>query len=255
LISAAAAVGIVFQTIHLILQFVGTDSNQTGAILNTKQRTASATVDPDSIARAHLFGTANSPITSNEPPVSRINLVLAGTIATDDPGVGYAIVGENAANAKFYSVGTSIGGAGRLHSVYMDRIVLDRGGTLETIVMPRGTSSAYLMPARTSVSADASAPSTSRGDSNLGNMVRLQKASVGHGQTGYRLFPTQGMKGMRDFVAAGLEPGDVVVTINGSPVAGGNSNADLFKSMGSSSSALLGIVRDGKPMNVSVQAH
>ena len=50
---------------------------------------------------------------------------------------GYAIIGENAAAAKVYSVGKTITGGTKLHSVYPDRAILDRGGKLEALLLPK----------------------------------------------------------------------------------------------------------------------
>jgi len=61
--------------------------------------------------------------------------VLAGTIATEDPKRGVAIISDGGP-AKVYSVGDNVGGA-TLHSVYLDHVILDRGGVLETLLLPR----------------------------------------------------------------------------------------------------------------------
>ena len=64
-------------------------------------------------------------------------LVLAGLLASDNPESGYAIVGESAAAAKLHAVGSTLPGGARLHSVYGDRIVIDRGGVLESLTLPK----------------------------------------------------------------------------------------------------------------------
>ena len=71
---------------------------------------------------------------ANAPP-STANLVLAGTIATQDPKHGVAIISDGGPS-KVYSVGDNVGGA-YLHSVYLDHVILDRGGQLETLLLPR----------------------------------------------------------------------------------------------------------------------
>src|SRR5258708_36787269 len=66
---------------------------------------------------------------------SNANLVLAGTIATQDPKHGVAIISDGGPS-KVYSVGDNVGGAS-LHSVYLDHVILDRNGPLETLLLPR----------------------------------------------------------------------------------------------------------------------
>ena len=82
------------------------------------------------ISNAHLFGT---------PPVDRVAqsdatagptslpLVLTGIISADDPQNGLAILGQTAANAKVFAVGDSVPGGAKLHAVYSDKVIIDRG--------------------------------------------------------------------------------------------------------------------------------
>ncbi|MDP9010856.1 MAG: hypothetical protein M3N91_19485, partial [Pseudomonadota bacterium] len=96
-------------------------------------------VDVQTVVSAHLFGVAVADPTTQDPenaPQSSANLLLAGTIATQDPKRGVAIISDGGSAAKVYSVGERIGGAS-LHSVYLDHVILDRGGALETLLMPR----------------------------------------------------------------------------------------------------------------------
>jgi len=68
-------------------------------------------------------------------PLSSANLVLTGTIASQDPKHGIAIISDGGP-AKVYSVGDNVNGAS-LHSVYLDHVILDRAGALETLQLPR----------------------------------------------------------------------------------------------------------------------
>ena len=99
------------------------------------------TVDVASIVNAHLFGEASAPAAGSADPnavaASQMPLVLVGTIANTDPTLGYAIIGENPAAAKVYGVGKTITGGTKLHSVYPDRAILDRGGKLEALLLPK----------------------------------------------------------------------------------------------------------------------
>src|ERR1700687_85716 len=101
-------------------------------------RAQHAGVDIQGVVSAHLFGVAAPDPTTEDPanaPQSTANLVLAGTIATQDPKRGVAIISDGGPS-KVYSVGDNVGGA-TLHSVYLDHVVLDRGGQLETWLLPR----------------------------------------------------------------------------------------------------------------------
>src|ERR1700722_11767104 len=95
--------------------------------------------DIQTVVSAHLFGVPVVDPATQDPanaPQSSANLLLAGTIATQDPKRGVAIISDAGAPSKVYSVGERIGGAS-LHSVYLDHVILDRGGALETLLLPR----------------------------------------------------------------------------------------------------------------------
>src|SRR3954466_5667842 len=97
-------------------------------------------LDIGALVNAHLYGDAvvqnNNGDAANAPP-SSAPLVLAGLLATSDPKEGMAIIGESAATAKVVPVGKPVPGGAMLHSVYTDRAVLDRNGTLESLMLPR----------------------------------------------------------------------------------------------------------------------
>ncbi|HEY0803283.1 MAG TPA: type II secretion system protein N, partial [Steroidobacteraceae bacterium] len=88
------------------------------------------------IVAAHLFGVAaeDSRDPDHASPTTA-NLVLQGTIATRDPTHGLAII-TAADPAKVYKVGDDVEGAS-LHSVYLDRVILNRSGIFETLALPR----------------------------------------------------------------------------------------------------------------------
>ena len=109
-------------------------------VLTQRSRRAAphAGLDVQSVVSAHLFGVAAVDPGAQDPanaPQSTANLVLAGTIATQDPKRGVAIISDGGPS-KVYSVGDNVGGAS-LHSVYLDHVILDRGGALETLLLPR----------------------------------------------------------------------------------------------------------------------
>src|SRR5271168_3140757 len=69
--------------------------------------------DVQPIVTAHLFGLAPSgrSNSADDAPLSSANLVLAGTLASEDLAQGFAIIGEGGGPTKLYSVGDEISGA------------------------------------------------------------------------------------------------------------------------------------------------
>ena len=90
-----------------------------------------------SIVAAHLFGEAHSTDNDADAPQTSVQLVLAGVLAVPDPKRGLALIGPNAGTAKLYAVGSAVPGGVSLHAVYPDRVLLDRGGVIESLILPK----------------------------------------------------------------------------------------------------------------------
>ena len=114
----------------------------------------SQSVDVASIANAHLFEAppiAAPAQDATNAPQSSLPLVLVGIISADDPQNGLAILGENAAAAKVYAVGDNVPGGAKLHSVLSDRVVIERNGALESLMLPRQLQSGAAPPSTTAL--------------------------------------------------------------------------------------------------------
>ncbi|MEO6186270.1 MAG: type II secretion system protein N, partial [Steroidobacteraceae bacterium] len=93
-------------------------------------------VDVPSILRANLFGQSAAVQGAAGAPVTTMALLLAGVIADTDEKMGFAMLGTSNTDIKFYKVGASVPGGALLHAVYVDRVLLDRGGVIESLLMP-----------------------------------------------------------------------------------------------------------------------
>ena len=74
-----------------------------------------------------------------DAPETTLSLTLKGILAIEADGKGSVIISSNRGEDKTYQVGQSIEGAdgATLHSVYADRVLLDRNGRLETLRLPK----------------------------------------------------------------------------------------------------------------------
>jgi general secretion pathway protein C len=196
-----------------------------------------------------LFGIpgASGVTDPNALPQTQMSLVLAGTMALDDPQAGFAIVGETAMNAKFYRVGAIINGGPRLHSVYADRVIIDRNGSLETLVLPRGVPGGAPAPVARNVSitnpvVDNLRRIAANNPAALGELLRAQPVFSGGAQKGYRIYPG---RDRQQFARLGLQPGDLVTAINGSALDDPNRGNDILNTLASSSTAQVTIERNG----------
>ena len=211
-------------------------------------------LDIGGLVNAHLFGNAAAPASgdaANAPP-SSMPLVLAGVLATDDPKLGMAIIGESAQAAKVVAVGQQVPGGALLHSVYSDRAIIDRAGTLESVYLPRRTGGPAL--------ASAPPPPMPAGDGNeaalermrklvnddpglISQVMRPQPVFAGGEMKGFRVYPGANRQA---FARMGLRPGDMVTAINGTPLNDKDRAQEIFGTLASSTEARVTITRNGR---------
>ena len=199
------------------------------------------------VINAHLFGTAAGAVGGPDAPPTTMPLILAGVIADKDPGKGQAIIGENAAAAKLYSVNAMIPGGARLHAVYRDRVVIDRNGTLETLALPR-TPLSGVTPANAPV---PTAAALRENPSLLAGLVRVQPVFSQGKLNGYRIFPG-GANGTAAFNQLGLRAGDLILAVNGTTLEDPARAMEVLQTLSSSGSATITVSRNGTPQEVNL---
>src|SRR5690606_13582858 len=89
----------------------------------------------------NLFGSpaadAVGPVqTTEELPETNLQLTLRGISASGETDVGGALIEGPDRNTDFFRVGESMPGNASLHSVYANRVVIDRSGQLENLFFP-----------------------------------------------------------------------------------------------------------------------
>lgn len=211
------------------------------------------------IVNAHLFGTALSAATgdSASAPATSLSLVLAGTIAGQDPKSGWAIIGESAQAARLYATGASLPGGARLTEVYADRVILDRGGRLESLPLPRLAGGAPVQVGYAPVASPAAEPSladnirqfVAQDPQAVSEILRPQPVFAGGQQRGYRVYPGRNRS---QFAKLGLMPGDLVTAVNGTPLDDPNRGLETLRGVGAGSPVVLTIERNGSTQQVTV---
>lgn len=98
-----------------------------------------ATAPADPLARWHLFGNAvpaaDTRAAATAPDTS-LKLTLRGIVAQDDPKAGYAMIVDANGVEKMYRAGADISGA-TVDGIHADRVMLMRNGALETLRLPK----------------------------------------------------------------------------------------------------------------------
>jgi len=217
--------------------------------------------DIQTVVAAHLFGVP--PAASRDEgnaPQSSANLLLAGTIATQDPKHGVAIISEGGAPSKVYSVGERVGGAS-LHSVYLDHVILDRAGALETLLLPRelppsrgGPTVARRMPGgdpRTVAAVDNIRKMVQQDPSILDQVMRTVASydNAAGKLRGFRAYPG---RNRAIFSKLGLKAGDLVTAINGTPLDDPQRSQDVFNTIQTSDHVTVTIERGGQRQDITL---
>ncbi|MGO8827788.1 MAG: type II secretion system protein GspC [Steroidobacteraceae bacterium] len=218
------------------------------------------TVNVRAVVSAHLFGLAIADPVAQDPanaPLSSANLVLAGTIATQDPKHGIAIISAGGPS-KVYSVGDNVSGAS-LYSVYLDHVILDRGGTLETLLLPR-----QLPPDRSQASARRVSANqrTVAAVDNVRRMVQQDPgildqvmrtvASYDNAAGKLRGFRAYPGRNRAIFNKLGLKPGDLVTAINGQPLDDPQHSQEVFNTIQTSDHVTVTLERGGQRQDISL---
>ncbi|MBI4356783.1 MAG: hypothetical protein HY559_02750 [Gammaproteobacteria bacterium] len=99
------------------------------------------TVEVQQLADWHLFGKAGvsidkltgQEIDPSQIPITALQLVLKGVLASGGKGKGSAIISDKEKLDRFYVVGATMPGPAILRAVYPDRVLLEYRARLETL--------------------------------------------------------------------------------------------------------------------------
>ncbi len=209
---------------------------------------------------AHPFGVRTADPTAQDPanaPLSSANLVLAGTIATQDPKHGIAIISDGGPS-KVYSVGDNVSGAA-LYSVYLDHVILDRNGSLETLVLPRQLRGDRSVASARRMGVD---PRTVTAVNNIRRMVQQDPgildqvmrtvASYDNAAGKLRGFRAYPGRNRAIFNKLGLKPGDLVTAINGQTLDDPQRSQEVFNTIQTSDRVTVTIERSGQKQDISL---
>lgn len=262
--AAALTVLIAWQLAKLTWLLIPSPPLDSGAVLPPPVAPAqdASRLNVQRIADAHLFGEASAssdPADAANAPQTQMPLVLAGVMATPDPAHGFAFIGESAVMAKFKRVGDTLPGGAKLHSVYADRVMLDRGGRLESLLLPRTALAGSFSPPSAPLAArPPSSPAqfaqnlrrlAETNPSAFAEIVRPQPVYDGATQRGYRVYPG---RNRAQFARLGLQPGDLVTAVNGTPLNDPSSSTQIFNTISTTDRVTLTIERNGQTQQLNV---
>ena len=212
--------------------------------------------DIGQVVQAHLFGElpqAAVQMDAANAPDTQLDLTLTGIVATADPKTGFAILRATDKPAHFYRVGATLqeNSGGRLHRVFVDRVVLELDGKLQTVRLPR--QALGITTAQTNVADSAAAPGTTPtsvpgpdeitpAEGVFANL-NIEPNAVAGQTTAMVMHPAKRFQ--RDY---GLKDDDVLTAVNGVEITDADVLASTLRTNAKSLSVT--VVRDGTPRTI-----
>lgn len=225
-------------------------------------------VDIAALTAAHLFGKAAPQVADRESqevvdaPETRLPLTLKGIFSSDFDGESRALIARGNDEEKPYAVGDTVTGGAELYEIYADRVILDRGGKLETLRLNKDAAGAGATQVAQSSSRDGNvrevAPSQSllnirqellQDPSKASRYLRVQPAYNAGQLRGYRIYPG---RNRTLFSEAGLRPGDLVTELNGVRMDNPSQALQMLGNLSTATTLNVTILRGGQPQQLSV---
>lgn len=216
------------------------------------------------LQESHLFGEARAepasapaPVTSEvDAPDTTLPLTLTGVTADESGDLSQAHIISGRADERRYRIEDEIENANgaRLHAVYRDRVIINRGGQLETLRFDETRTAAApsrlapLPPPEPPPVYEFEDPSVrnvvTESAADLTNILRMAPHLDGGRMVGFRLNPGRDRE---TFEALGLMPGDVVTDINGVALDDPATALQVLDALGETTQASVTLLRDGVP--------
>lgn len=231
---------------------------------------AAQALDIDAFAQLNPFGKAAeepveesfAPSIEDEAQETRLQLQLQGVIATGDAKLDKAIIANGSAQ-DLYAIGDALpGGANvKLSKVLSDRVVIENNGRYELLWLYDKSERAKPTPAAAppkqlrasaKISRDVAQRYADTRDltaKSLADVVKISLKREGAEVMGFEVRPGRD----RDvFDAMGLQAGDIVTAVNGTPMADQATAIQVAKSLRSARSARLTVLRGGEETEINI---
>lgn len=207
---------------------------------------------------AHLFGVATVESKPGSPvnvPLSSLNLVLAGVVVAGENSV--ALISVSGQEETPFGLGEEVTHGALLNAVYPDRVILQRGGVLESLILEDFTKSlsgsvyappspaAHRMEIRSLGNNNFSLPRNMVAE-QLKNPDFLRDAHIVANKGGG--FRVRRIKKGSLYTKLGLKRGDVIKSVNGVELNSVQDAMNQYQQLGNLSQVQIEVVRTGKPV-------
>jgi general secretion pathway protein C len=182
--------------------------------------------------------------------VTGLSLTLHGVREDRASGRGSAILGLPDGSQGSFAVGEEIMPGVKLVAVAFDNITIDRGGAREQLFLDQSQPADTVAP-EADATASAQPEAAPTGDRPILNQIQFQPRRDANGITGFVLQPRGDGAAFR---AAGLQPGDVLIAVNGRAAGTIERPEDMAREFEMAGEASVQIERGGRQIMLSVRA-
>jgi general secretion pathway protein C len=212
-------------------------------------------------------------------PASTLGLVLKGILMAYPPSASTALIAVGEGPAAIYGVGQTPVGDAVIESIEVDHVILSSGGARQRLDFPApvaidpatvsgatpgagitvtpvqpsqspeaAAALAMSSPVASAAAAAQQAPRVADAGATPDIAAAAGAAGVTATAAGYRIGPNPSPE-LRRF---GLQPGDVIETLNGQAVSGASSDQQLIERARSAGQARVVILREGRRLTVNL---
>lgn len=218
----------------------------------------------NTIVSAHLFGRANAPsstVAARNAPETTLDFTLAGVAAGNPDSLSYAIITNGSNRGKdTYAVGAQLPGGAEIRNILPDRVVIAHNGRLETLRLPwadlsnlkpsEGTSSAGERNTHPSRISQGVTEQLQSHPHSLMDYIRIRPYMQDKKLVGVSVYPG---KKPRLFRKSGLQPGDIITSVNGITLSSRANSAKAMDELRNSEGPVqLSILRKGHHITVTI---
>lgn len=240
-LAAAAIVSVAFALAGLVWRIAG--HADTGAItIPSDARVRAVTVDSGPAVAWAPFG---SPTAADATSPTGIQAILKGVVFARPAELSISFVSLGNEPAKPYKVGDALAGA-QVTEIRRDRIILNNGGRLEYLAFPDPFGQATPTPGT------APAPATGQPMAQPAPSSTTPPPSAQAVLSRLNATPVAGGYAIGANAPPGMRQGDVVQSVNGAAMTDPSAVNTAIASAAASGQAQITILRDGKPITVSI---
>lgn len=238
---------------------------QLATTIKTAANAVDGGIDANRLVSYHLFGQANKRTQVEQGAsvvrATRLPLTLRGLVASDRPDTARAIIVAPNAGELPYAIGATLPGNARLEEIHTDKIILSRNGQLETLLMEKDSDgvdfSVVPMPASVDVGASAdeviATPDQFRDallhePESIAGLVNTVPQTDDEGRLiGFQLQPGRDAGFLQRF---GMEPGDVLTSVNGIQLDSPVRALEVMRELGEAGQVRVEVLRNGVPQSL-----